>query len=191
MNDLRDPIRPGQLRRLSDEEIELWIEVARSVTRRKGGVLPRPSRARPAPAASATADLAPGAAPLREKPNNRLTPMAPLEPRLKRQLSRGRATVDGAIDLHGLTQASAHQALRGFLMQSQAQGHRLVLVVTGKGESTRADFGGWDDGPGVLRRLAPHWLRAPDLRSIVLGFEEAGRAHGGGGAMYVRLRRAR
>jgi DNA-nicking Smr family endonuclease len=40
-----------------------------------------------------------------------------------------------------------------------------------------------------LRRLAPHWLREPDLRSIVLGFEEAGRAHGGSGALYVRLRR--
>ena len=41
----------------------------------------------------------------------------------------------------------------------------------------------------MLRRLAPHWLREPDLRAIVLGFEEAGRAHGGSGALYVRLRR--
>ena len=43
--------------------------------------------------------------------------------------------------------------------------------------------------PGVLRRLAPHWLRANDMRSVVLGFEEAARAHGGSGALYVRLRR--
>ena len=42
---------------------------------------------------------------------------------------------------------------------------------------------------GVLRRLTPQWLREPDLRSVVLGFEEAGRAHGGSGALYVRLRR--
>jgi DNA-nicking Smr family endonuclease len=47
----------------------------------------------------------------------------------------------------------------------------------------------WGDGPGVLRRLTPHWLRAPDMRAIVIGFEEAGRGHGGAGALYVRLRR--
>jgi DNA-nicking Smr family endonuclease len=40
-----------------------------------------------------------------------------------------------------------------------------------------------------LRRIVPHWLGAPDLRAVVLGFEEAGRAHGGAGALYVRLRR--
>jgi DNA-nicking Smr family endonuclease len=28
------------------------------------------------------------------------------------------------------------------------------------------------------------------MRTIVLGFEEAGRAHGGSGALYVRLRRS-
>ncbi|MEQ4597219.1 MAG: Smr/MutS family protein, partial [Methylobacteriaceae bacterium] len=42
---------------------------------------------------------------------------------------------------------------------------------------------------GVLRRSVPHWLRGPELRGLVLGFEEAARHHGGGGALYVRLRR--
>jgi len=32
-------------------------------------------------------------------------------------------------------------------------------------------------------------LRESDMRSIVLGFEEAARAHGGSGALYVRLRK--
>ena len=79
--------------------------------------------------------------------------------------------------------------MRGFLRHSHARGARLVIVVTGKGgpmDETRL-FGG---ERGVLRRLAPHWLREPDLRAIVMGFEEAGRAHGGSGALYVRLRRA-
>ena len=62
----------------------------------------------------------------------------------------------------------------------------LAIVVTGKGRASS-----WMDEPGVLRRLTPHWLRAPDLRNVVLGFEEAGRAHGGAGALYVRLRRPR
>jgi DNA-nicking Smr family endonuclease len=114
-------------------------------------------------------------------------PLAPIERRLKRDLSRGRAAIDAALDLHGLTQAEAHQALRGFLRHSQARGARLVIVVTGKGAPL--DEGHWSNERGVLKRLTPQWLRESDLRSVVLGFEEAGRAHGGSGALYVRLRR--
>ncbi len=44
---------------------------------------------------------------------------------------------------------------------------------------------------GILRRLVPHWLGLPDLRSLVIGFEEASAHHGGSGALYVRLRRRR
>ena len=68
------------------------------------------------------------------------------------------------------------------------RGARLVIVVTGKG-GPLDELGSWPNERGVLRRLAPHWLRETDLRSVVLGFEEAGRAHGGSGALYVRLRR--
>ena len=44
---------------------------------------------------------------------------------------------------------------------------------------------------GVLRRLVPQWLRATDLRALVVGFEPAHVGHGGEGALYVRLRRPR
>ena len=180
---------PHRLRRLSDEEIALWTEVARSVSRRRGASLPVPSRppAAKAPAAPApsTAASAPSAKPV--KPH--ALPLTPIERRLKRQLARGRGPIDGALDLHGMNQAEAHQALRGFLRHSQARGARLVIIVTGKG-GPLAELGAYGEERGVLRRLAPHWLREPDLRSVVLGFEEAGRAHGGAGALYVRLRRA-
>jgi DNA-nicking Smr family endonuclease len=175
------------LTRLSDEEIALWTEVARSVARRRGACLPTPSKPfapnpPPAPAPVAVKVPVPGPA------TPPAPPLAPIERRLKRKLARGRGAIDGVIDLHGLTQAEAHQVLRGFLRHCQARGARLVIVVTGKGDPLA------DAGPGrergVLRRLAPHWLREPDLRSVVLGFEEAGRAHGGSGALYVRLRRS-
>ncbi len=178
------PPRPQRLRRLSDEEIALWTEVARSVARRRGATLPTPlNPARPAPPLAA----------IIEPPSDRPTkpaapPLAPIERRLKRDLSRGRAAIDGALDLHGLTQAEAHQALRGFLRHSQARGARLVIIVTGKGGESD-EFSGWPNERGVLKRLTPQWLRESDLRSVVLGFEEAGRAHGGSGALYVRLRR--
>src|SRR6202041_3761152 len=100
-------------------------------------------------------------------------PLAPLERRLKKQLARGRSAIDQSIDLHGMTQAQAHQALRGFLLYAQAQGDRLVLVVTGKGAPQARGFeaSGFDE-PGVLRRILPPWLHAADMRTIVLGFEE-------------------
>jgi DNA-nicking Smr family endonuclease len=177
-----------RLRRLTDEEIALWTEVARSVARRRGATLPAPSSpVRPArpPAPPQTAATEPPAA---RPAKLSAPPLAPIERRLKRELSRGRATIDAALDLHGLTQAEAHQALRGFLRHSQARGARLVIIVTGKGGATD-EFSGWPNERGVLKRLTPQWLRESDLRSVVLGFEEAGRAHGGSGALYVRLRR--
>ena len=181
------PHRPQRLRRLSDEEIALWAEVARGVERRRGAALPTPSGLRvgePPTPPSAVAE------PSRSQPvEPRSTPsLAPIDRRLRRELARGRASIDAALDLHGLTQAEAHEALRGFLRHSQARGLRLVIVVTGKGGPFEAP-GSWPQERGVLKRLAPHWLRDPELRSVVLGFEEAGRAHGGSGALYVRLRR--
>lgn len=181
------PQRPHRLRRLSDEEIALWTEVARGVERRRGAALPTPSNPHVGEPAAAPGPAA-AEPPRRPRPKESAPPLATIERRLKRQLSRGRGAIDAALDLHGLTQAEAHQALRGFLRHSQARGARLVIVVTGKG-GPLDEAGSWLSERGVLRRLAPHWLREPDLRSVVLGFEEAGRAHGGSGALYVRLRR--
>jgi DNA-nicking Smr family endonuclease len=181
------PPRPQRLRRLSDEEIALWTEVARSVARRRGAALPTPSS--PVRAARPPALPPTNAEPSAARPTKPAAPpLAPIERRLKRELSRGRAAINGALDLHGLTQAEAHQALRGFLRHSQAQGARLVIIVTGKG-APLDEVDHWPNERGVLKRVTPQWLREPDLRSVVLGFEEAGRAHGGSGALYVRLRR--
>jgi DNA-nicking Smr family endonuclease len=192
-----DPVeRPAKarLRRLSEEEIALWIEVAKTVAKRRGATLPALA-APPAPAPKGAPKSAPlGGKPPAPAPARRPAappapqPLPPLERRLKRDLARGRATIDSVLDLHGMTQAEAHSALRGFLMQAQAQGFRLLIVITGKGGRGRADDSMFGE-QGVLRRLVPHWLRDPDLRAIVLGFEEAGPAHGGAGALYVRLRR--
>jgi DNA-nicking Smr family endonuclease len=43
----------------------------------------------------------------------------------------------------------------------------------------------------VLRRSVPQWLEDPEFRAIVLGYSAAGVRHGGEGALYIRLRRAR
>jgi DNA-nicking Smr family endonuclease len=182
------PPRPQRLRRLSDEEIALWTEVARSVARRRGATLPTPLNAMRAARSPAPPPTTPEPPADRSAKPSGPPPLAPIERRLKRELARGRGAIDAALDLHGLTQAEAHHALREFLRHSQTRGARLVIIVTGKG-GPLDDSGQWSNERGVLKRLTPHWLREPDLRSVVLGFEEAGRAHGGSGALYVRLRR--
>lgn len=120
-----------------------------------------------------------------------LPPIAPPPPGLERKerrgLERGTLAIEARIDLHGLYQAEAHAALVGFLMRARSAGHARVLVVTGKGGEGFSDAGFSERG--VLRRTVPHWLRGPELRGFVLGFEEAARHHGGAGALYVRLRR--
>ncbi|MBN9009710.1 MAG: Smr/MutS family protein, partial [Rhizobiales bacterium] len=44
---------------------------------------------------------------------------------------------------------------------------------------------------GILRRSVPAWLDSAEFRALVAGYDEAGPRHGGGGALYVRIRRRR
>lgn len=194
------PPSRGRLRRLTDDEIDLWLTVTKSVTPRLGSVLPQlqtpPQAPVPQAAASVTEHRPPAAPP--PAPRARLPQLAPIERRLRQKLNRGQAEVEAVIDLHGLTQAEAHGALYRFLARAQAEGAKLVLIVTGKGKregegKREAQFEGrmFEDFAvgGVLRRAVPLWLRSPEWRGLVVGFEEAGRPHGGAGALYVRLRR--
>ena len=109
--------------------------------------------------------------------------------RLKQRVARGREPIDARLDLHGLTQKEAHAALLRFLKRAQADGAKIVLVVTGKG----AGRGERDASVerGVLRRQVPMWLSLPEFRPLIVGFEDAHAGHGGQGALYVRLRRGR
>jgi len=110
-------------------------------------------------------------------------PLTPLGRRMKRRVARGREMIDGRLDLHGLTQAEAHATLLRFLRAASSRSAQLVLVITGKG--ARASEG----ERGILKRQVPHWLALPEFRVFVTGFEEAHIAHGGEGALYVRMRR--
>jgi DNA-nicking Smr family endonuclease len=193
---------------LTSDEVALWAHVTRHIVPIQPRKLETPASEASAPPASETpppalpAKAPPGkfrkpawkattAAPPPEAPSAppAAPPLAPLERRLRQRLSRGSHPIDAVIDLHGLRQDEAHAALRGFLRSAQAQGHKVVLVVTGKGSA--GVMGSLFEERGVLRRSVPHWLRMADLRSVVVGFEEAEQHHGGGGALYVRIRRAR
>lgn len=185
-------------RALGPDELRLWSEVARSVLPLSGRKLPEPP-AEPAAVPAAGADAEPPAArvaPAAPKKSPALSPLAPIERRVARALSRGQRAPDAILDLHGLTQADAHRRLDAFLRRAQADGLGLVMVVTGQGRTGQGRTGegrtgGWGEERGVLRRAVPHWLSLPELRTVVLGFDEAGPRQGGAGALVVRLRRRR
>jgi len=174
-------------KRLSGEDIALWEGVTRSIKPiRKRAPKPQPViENTPAPVAAKPAKkpAAIAAPPARPVPPKSPPATAALEKRLKQKIARGRQPIDARLDLHGHTQAEAHDALLRFLRRAQARGGRLVLVITGKG--VRGDSG------GVLKRAVPMWLALPEFRSIVIGFDTAAISHGGEGALYVRVRKVR
>jgi DNA-nicking Smr family endonuclease len=173
-------------RKLSHEEHALWHTVTRSITplgrRRRGddGAGTPELDAAGVAKVSAAKTLTPPAVP---KSAPKPLPLASLDRRTRQRLARGTESIDGRLDLHGRTQSQAHTALLRFLRRAQANGAKTVLVITGKGAG--------DGDRGVLRRQVPQWLELPEFRLLVLGFSDAGVGHGGAGALYVRLRRAR
>jgi DNA-nicking Smr family endonuclease len=173
---------------LSDEELALWAHVASSVKPLPGRKLPKFETPQPAaaPAIRPQGLFASLAGETTSAPPS-LKPLVPLERRMRQRVTRGRTPVDGVIDLHGMRQDEAHRALLSFVHRKHHEGATLVIVITGKGSGTDSAEG----ERGVLRRMVPHWLADPGLRRCILGYEEAAQHHGGGGALYVRIRRAR
>lgn len=182
---------PSRRRRvLSAEERALWDDVARTTKPL------RRARKRAAPdEAHVASDAAPASTPSTAVPQSKPPkpppiripvqppPLAALGRRERSQLARGRKDIEARLDLHGMTQMRAHRALQSFLERASDDGLSFVLVITGKGGSAPGAE------RGVLRRLVPEWLGLPEFRACVVGFEEAHIAHGGAGALYVRIRR--
>ncbi len=180
----------SQRRSLTEEERALWHGVTRSIMPMRRTRPPSepiaetdfaPPEAKPAAAARPAGA---GKSALPKQP----PPLAPLGRRLKQRVARGREPIEARLDLHGYTQAEAHVALLRFLRRAHADNLKTVLVVTGKGSARNGRTAG---EIGALKRAVPQWLALPEFRSLVLGFEDAHSGHGGEGALYLRLRRAR
>ena len=157
----------------------------------------RPQPAKPAaktktPPAKKAAKKKPAASPLLATPKPVARPKPPsdlaagefsgMDRRTADRFRRGKLPIEGRLDLHGLYQDAAHDALVGFIMESAARGRRKVLVITGRGSR---------EGSGVLRERLPQWLNQPPCRAHVLAFTPARPEHGRDGAFYVMLRRKR
>lgn len=193
-------------RRVTPEELKLWRQVARTTERLD------PKTEKEGPQLLKTQSKQPSDVPKPElsdfqvgqnanRPDYKHDSLPGLPERLARQplqmdkrantrLKRGKVEPEAWIDLHGMTLAQAQPALTGFILRAQAQGKRLVLVITGKGKNT--DTGGPIPARhGVLRHAVPQWLGMAPLSGLVLQITQAHVRHGGGGAYYVYLRRNR
>jgi DNA-nicking Smr family endonuclease len=179
-------------RPLSDEERALWTGFTRSIKPLKN--LPKREAAdlqavqlvsKKQPARPSRPQVSADVHVPRDKA--KVPPPIALGRKLRQRVARGRESIDARLDLHGCTQAEAHTALLRFLHRSQMQGAKFVLVVTGKGSGKGHD----QRERGVLKRQVPLWLALPEFRLLVVGFEDAHIGHGGEGALYIRLRRAR
>ena len=106
------------------------------------------------------------------------------------KLSRGKMRPEAVLDLHGMTLVEAHPALHNFILGSAQLDRRLVLVITGKGKP-KLDYGPIPVRHGVLRENVPIWLRQLPLSSVILDVTTAHQRHGGGGAIYVYLKKKR
>lgn len=108
------------------------------------------------------------------------------------RMRKGQVEPDAKIDLHGMTEAVAHRALASWLTAAQGRGHRLALVVTGKGTPKNDENAPWMMTPhGVLKQMVPRWLNEPELAALIARVQPAHVKHGGDGALYVYLRKSR
>lgn len=192
-------------RRLTPEELALWRKVAGTAERMKPdrpGAETTMLRPKPTPRKDPQPKFEPfeiGQAVRPGAPKHDILPGLPerlssqpvrMDRKAHARLKRGKLSPEARIDLHGMTMDHAHPALIAFILRSQAEGKRLVLVITGKGKRAEDD-GPIPQRPGVLRHAVPHWLTVPPLAQAVLQVTEAHAKHGGGGAYYVYLRRPR
>jgi DNA-nicking Smr family endonuclease len=192
----------------SRAERELWQQVMRDATPMRPSkrapvdlpdAAPEDKPATPPgsgrPPDSAPGDDKPAKAPPRPQPTPPIQPtkradpgvtpgqLSNLDRRTADRLKRGRLEIQGRIDLHGMTRAAAQDALTNFVVAAADRGQRCVLVITGKGT-----FSG---GAGVLKQEVPKWLNMSPLRERIVAVNEAQPKHGGGGALYVLLKRKR
>lgn len=125
---------------------------------------------------------------------NRLTELTTgetgnIDRRTAQKFTRGEMPIERRLDLHGLTEDKAFDAVQNFIKSSYRQDMRCVLIITGKGLHKEDDD--FFSQSGILKNRVPQWLNSETLRPLILSFADALPKDGGSGALYVLLRRRR
>lgn len=101
-----------------------------------------------------------------------------------RRFTKGNVQPDATVDLHGHTLQTAYARLDQALAMGVAAGHRVILLVTGKAPRDGS-------GRGVIRAAVHDWLASSRHAGHIAGIRNAHPRHGGEGALYIILKRAR
>jgi DNA-nicking Smr family endonuclease len=167
------------VRPLSREEAELWSRVAATI---------KPlSRDKADPQVTEKPTRMPSNAPVRRDRVTQVPKKGPgstLDGGWDRRLRSGDVDPDATLDLHGMSLDRAWIAIDQTLERAIIKGARVLLLITG--HQSRGD-------PPVERgkiRAAVHdWLHASRHASSIAAVRGAHRRHGGGGSLYIILRR--
>jgi len=171
------------VRSLSAEEAELWSRVASTI---------RPlSRAR---LASETAEKTHQFALKTPSPIARPAAVAPakrvpigertLDGSWDKRLRGGAIEPDRIIDLHGMTLDAAWAAIDRALEQAITRGDRVILLITGHHRPGEPPI-----QRGRIRAAVHDWLAASRHARNIAAVRGAHRRHGGGGSLYLILKR--
>jgi len=172
------------VRSLSPEEAELWAKVAatiRPLSRVKSDL--QRSNNHPKFVISSSAKPAPGA---RQMAHSRPPSERTLDGSWDKSLRGGSVEPDRVLDLHGMNLDAAWRAIDRGLEQAIARGDRVLLLITGHHRP--------GDPPverGRIRAAVHDWLEASRHSPNIAAVRDAHRRHGGGGSLYIVLRRAR
>jgi DNA-nicking Smr family endonuclease len=96
------------------------------------------------------------------------------------RLHRGDFSIQAFIDLHGMNVEEAGTAVEAFLKDAVATGKRAVLIIHGRGLSSRAE--------PVLKNSVRSRLASRSWKKWLIAFTSAQSFDGGAGATYVLLR---
>jgi len=202
-------------RRLKAEEHALWdkvISTVKPIHPQKSALMSSPERGRgpqgrrgvPVPDESPTLPATPNpkatrppAGPPAPRPKPAITAES-LDGSWDRRLGSGRVEPDITIDLHGLNREAARHLLYRRVVEAEARGQRIILVITGKGHMpgpAPADMvPGLRIGPaprGSIKADLPRWLGEEGLTGRIAAVRRAHPRHGGAGAAYLILKRKR
>jgi DNA-nicking Smr family endonuclease len=106
-----------------------------------------------------------------------------------KRLAKGTVHPDWTIDLHGHSAASAHGLLDRSLGLAFAEGARIILLITGKAARDNPRLP--PTSRGVIRASIADWLASSRHSGQIAAIRNAHPRHGGAGALYLILKRAR
>lgn len=187
-------------RRLAPEETALWKRVAATVAPLAKRPVPLQQEAPPTvrpPKVTVRGSAAPAAAakaPAPLPPPRRTWAGSTLDGHWDRRLRKGLVRPDMSIDLHGHSLASAQALLDEAIGRGLMRGARVLLVVAGRlrpGADRLPTMHGDPRPRGAIRASLPDWLSVSPYADRIVALRPAHISHGGGGAVYVILRRAR